>query len=236
MRSTSTEPRSIRSELVMLFAFAAVLLLFCGLGVLYWIVVRHAFEEDTAVLADKVAAIRADLDHPGGAELLNDELKAARAVGRTPYWVRVIDSSGSTIAESPGMSDRLAAGLFPNADRSRLVVEDRHLHRKFFSLVSTIVPIGGRPVTIQVAQDRSEDERFAKKFGALLAVVLVLGAAAAAVIAVTVAKRGLRPLERMAISLAHIGPTRLHERVPVTGWPRELQPLAAAFDELLDRL
>jgi two-component system heavy metal sensor histidine kinase CusS len=55
-------------------------------------------------------------------------------------------------------------------------------------------------------------------------------------IAITVAKRGLRPLETMTGSLMRVGPTRLHERVPPAEWPRELQPVAIAFDDMLDRL
>jgi two-component system heavy metal sensor histidine kinase CusS len=40
----------------------------------------------------------------------------------------------------------------------------------------------------------------------------------------------------MTQSLMRIGPKRLHERIPPEGWPRELRPLAVAFDEMLDRL
>src|SRR5437870_3806981 len=64
MSSRPAEPRSIASQLVLLFTLAAAFLLSCGLGALYWIVVQHAFEEDNEVLADKVAAVRADLSAP----------------------------------------------------------------------------------------------------------------------------------------------------------------------------
>src|SRR5436305_11851312 len=37
-------------------------------------------------------------------------------------------------------------------------------------------------------------------------------------------------------SLKRIGPKRLHQRIPPGAWPRELQPLATAFDEMLARL
>jgi two-component system heavy metal sensor histidine kinase CusS len=33
-----------------------------------------------------------------------------------------------------------------------------------------------------------------------------------------------------------VGPKQLHERVTAVGWPRELQPLAVAFDDMLERL
>ena len=105
-----------------------------------------------------------------------------------------------------------------------------------FSLVATLQEAGGQPLTIQVAQDRSADEQFTKEFAALLAIVMTFGVLASAAIASTVAKRGLRPLLEMAHSLNRIGPTHLNERVTPIGWPRELRPLAVAFDKMLARL
>jgi len=75
-----------------------------------------------------------------------------------------------------------------------------------------------------------------KQFAALLVAVLALGVAAAAIIAWSVTKRGLRPLGKMTHALKRAGPKQLHERVTTVGWPRELQPLAVAFDEMLARL
>jgi two-component system heavy metal sensor histidine kinase CusS len=57
-----------------------------------------------------------------------------------------------------------------------------------------------------------------------------------ATIAITVTKHGLRPLAEMTRSLERIGPAHLNERVTPASWPRELQPLAIAFDEMLKRL
>src|SRR5204863_10019333 len=102
MSSKPAEPRSIASQLVVLFTLAAAFLLCCGLGALYWIVVRHAFEEDNEVLADKVAAVRADLRTPGGVNVVTEELKNARAGERVTYWVRLHDSADRTPAETPG--------------------------------------------------------------------------------------------------------------------------------------
>ncbi|HEY2614577.1 MAG TPA: histidine kinase dimerization/phospho-acceptor domain-containing protein, partial [Chthoniobacterales bacterium] len=224
---------------MLLFTPAAALLLCCALGVLYWIVLRHAFEEDNAFLADKISALRADLTKGGGPEAVREELKALRAGERTSYWVRVLDSSGRTLAQTPGMDRLLPPEIFPRAriaaasDRGP---QDYRASNRLFSLVATNENSDGKSYTIQVAQDRSEDEHFMKEFGALLAIVLALGVLASGLIAITVAKRGLRPLGDMTRSLKRIGPNRLHERIPVAGWPKELQPLALAFDDLLDRL
>src|SRR5204862_2573013 len=63
-----------------------------------------------------------------------------------------------------------------------------------------------------------------------------VGILASTVIALTVTRKGLRPVREMTRSLKLIGPKRLHERIPPEGWPSELRPLAVAFDEMLDRL
>jgi two-component system, OmpR family, heavy metal sensor histidine kinase CusS len=239
MSSKSTEPRSIASQLVFLFALAAAFLLCCGLGVLYWIVVKHAYAEDRAVLGDKVLAIRTDLNSAGGPRILNQEFRTAQGGERAAYWVRVLDSTRRTVAETQGMDRLLPVELFSPKQSSpptELRPQDYQTGGRLFSLVSVVTEANGQPFTIQVAQDRTVDEQFEKQFGLLVAVVLVCGIGASAMIAITVTKRGLRPLGVMTRSLKRVGPHRLHERVQPAEWPRELQPVAVAFDDMLDRL
>ena len=232
-----TEPRSIASQLVILFALAAALLLFCGLGLLYWIVVRHAYEEDNEVLADQVFALRADLDRVGSAEGMKEELKVLRRGERVPYLVRILDPAGQVIAETPGMDRLLPRSSFPEiTSGADWRPKDIRAGNRLFSCLATSHALAGQSYTIQVAQDRSRDERFMRHFAALIAAVLAIGILAAAVIAINVTRRGLRPLVRMTEALQRVGPHRLDERLTPVGWPRELQPLAAGFDEMLDRL
>jgi two-component system heavy metal sensor histidine kinase CusS len=238
MSSRPAEPRSIASQLVLLFTLAAAFLLSCGLGALYWIVVRHAFEEDNEVLADKVAAVRADLSTAGGIQLVTEELKNVRGGERAAYWVRVLDSSNRTVAETPGMTALLPSTVFPASQQnlaSRSPIDFRTDDR-LFSLISSGTDTAAAPYLIQVAQDRTADDRFMKQFAALLAAVLALGVAASAIIAWTVTKRGLRPLDKMTRALKGVGPQQLHERMGTIGWPREVGPLAVAFDDMLTRL
>jgi two-component system heavy metal sensor histidine kinase CusS len=238
MSSKRTEPRSIAAQLVLLFTLTATLLLFCGLGVFYWIVVRHAFAEDNAVLADKISAVSADLNE-SGPQLFGEELKTRRPGDRAPYWIRVLDSDGHTVTETPGMERFLPRSVFPPAQKSTSSIGGSNDYRtgaKLFSLVAVNEKTRGQTYTIQVAQDRSSDEQLERRFGVLLGVMLAGSILASAIIAITVAKHGLRPLAEMTRSLERIGPTHLNERVAPAGWPRELQPLAIAFDEMLERL
>ncbi len=239
MSSKATEPRSIASQLVLLFTPAAAALLCCGLGVLYWIVVRHALAEDRAVLTDKVQAVQSDLRSANGPQLLSREFRVAQTGERTAYWVRVLDAGGRAVAESPGMNRHLPAKLFGLPQSSASVEMKPRTYQaagRLFSLVSVATEAHGQRYAVQVAQDRSVDEQFERQFGLLVAVVLVCSILASILIAITVAQRGLRPLGAMTRSLQRVGPNRLHERVPPEGWPRELQPVAVAYDDMLDRL
>ncbi len=238
MSSKRTEPRSIAAKLVLLFTLTATLLLSCGLGVFYWIVVRHAFAEDNAVLADKISGLSADF-RENGPGIFGEELRTHRAGERAPYWIRVLDSAGRTVTETPGMDRWISPDVFPPAQTSTSSIRNPKDYRagaKLFSLVAMNEKTGGQTYTIQVAQDRSSDEQLEKRFGILLGVVLAGSILASAIIAITVTKHGLRPLGEMTRSLERIGPAHLKERVAPAGWPRELQPLAIAFDDMLERL
>ena len=235
---TSTKPRSIASQLILFFTLATALLLASGLGTFYWLVVRHAFAEDNAVLADKISALSADLNE-NGARVLAGELTARREIQHPAYWIRILDSQGRTYAETPGMDRLLPPEIFPSSSKSPSAVQNLknyHTGAKLFSLVALHEESGGQAYTLQIAEDRSSDERVEREFALLFIIVLASSALASAFIAVIVTKRGLRPLTQMTRSIARLGPTHLKERVTPADWPRELRPLAIAFDDMLGRL
>jgi two-component system heavy metal sensor histidine kinase CusS len=149
----------------------------------------------------------------------------------------VIDPAGATVVQTAGMDALPGANFFPAAASEEIALpREYRTDGKLFALTTRHALSNGQLFTIQVAQDRSEDERFMKQFGALLVVALAAGVAVSAIIAVTVTRRGLRPLTDMAGAVQRISPTHLDQRVESARWPKELQPLAAAFDRMLERL
>jgi two-component system heavy metal sensor histidine kinase CusS len=239
MFSKRPRPRSIASQLIVLFTLAAAFLLASGLGVFYWLVVRHAFAEDNAILADKISALSADFN-ASGPGIFAEELKARHAGEHAVYWIRLLDPQGRTYAETPGMNQLLPQEVFPSAAQASTVIhrspKDYRTKDKLFSLVALNEESDGQNYTIQVAQDRSSDEQFERNFAVLFVILLSGSVLASTLIAITVTKRGLRPLGEMTQSLGRIGPTHLKERVTPAEWPRELQPLAIAFDGMVGRL
>jgi len=238
MRSNPAEPRAIATRLVLLFTLASALLLSCGLGVLYWIVVRHSSTEDNAVLADKVSALASEMHRIGSASALIDQVQTPRSGEPRILYTRILDASNHVVAESPKMDSLAPAGEFPPARELGVESKAKSYRRgvQIFYLLSTTTTVQGRTFTIQVAQDRSEDESFSEEFGLLFLVVLGAGVLASAFIAFSVTRRGLEPLGKLTRSLERIGPSQLHERIGPGNWPRELQPVAAAYDGMLARL
>ena len=222
----------------MFFSIASALLVACGLGVFYVIAVRHAFAEDNAILADKISALSADL-RESSPDVFAQELKSHRAGEHATYWIRMLDSQGRTYAETPGMDRLLPPEIFPLAQQSSVAVggrKDYHRGAKLFSLIASNEASGGQAYTVQLAQDRSSDERVEREFAVLFIIVLASSVLASAFIAIIVTKRGLRPLTQLTQLVARMGPTHPKERVAPGSWPRELQPLAIAFDDMLKRL
>jgi two-component system heavy metal sensor histidine kinase CusS len=151
----------------------------------------------------------------------------------------MLDSQGRTYAEAPGMDRLLPTQIFPSPQKSESTVVGLKNYRKgrqLFSLVALNADAGGQLYTVQVAQDRSSDERVERNFAVLFIILLAGSVLASALIAMTVTKRGLRPLREMTQSLGRIGPTHLKERLSPADWPGELKPLAIAFDDMLRRL
>ena len=105
---------SIALRLVLLFTVAAALLLLMAMAAAYWAVTQHVLHDNDRYITEKLAAIRADIAADSGPESLNRELKIIQAADKT-YAVRVLDSAGRVVAESPRMHETLPVEVFPTA-------------------------------------------------------------------------------------------------------------------------
>ena len=135
MTRRSAKPRSIAFQLIVLFTLSAALLMACGLGVFYSIVVRHALAEDNAVLTDKMVALSTDL-RENGPEAFARELRLHPAGEHTPYSIRMLDSQGRIVAETPGIDRLIPTQIFPTARALGEAVRNRHDYRTAAQLFS----------------------------------------------------------------------------------------------------
>jgi two-component system heavy metal sensor histidine kinase CusS len=232
------------------FSAASLLLLLATTAFPYWALSYNLDREDNESLIEKVKLIAEVLSRQTPAALsqtTDGELAHAVEPEFTePVFVRVIQSpGGEVVAESPGMSGLLPSKLFPPPAEYpwKLSVPpaflDKHLPKHHaMRLLAARTAIGGGQAgfLIQVGLDRTAEDRLLQTYRQGLAALLATGLAAAAVAGYAIARRGLRPVRRMAEAVAGIGSTTLHARLPAEKVPAELASLAAAFDAMLGRL
>ena len=240
--SGERRPWSLATRLAVYYTLSAAVLLVVAMSSLYLVVVHHINTADNLFLADTLRAVQADLADKRtiNSELLADEVPP----GTTDYFVRVLDwTSKQLIAEQPEIGDRLPSSMFPEPLSEDRVptegLEYKTPNGHWFLLMSASAVLDSnspKPVLVQVAQDRSDDKKFTKNFGELLAGVLTGGIVCSAAIAFWAAKRALRPLKEMATATARVQASQLHQRLGPGRWPSELTALAAGFDKMLARL
>lgn len=240
LETRATRGGSIALRFVLFFTVVAALLLLFLLGGAYWLVVQHFDHTNDRYITDKLAALGADiLADNAGPQSLDRELKIIRAADKS-YAVRVLDEAGRVVAESPNMRNSLAIEVFPKTlslpgERPRTVMHQT-ARGKDFALVTAPVAFGAHHYTVQLAQERTHDEKFARRFAGLLAAMIGCAVLTCSGIALLVTRRILRPLKTLGHSMERTGATRLQERVPLGSWPDELQPLAVGFNKMLARL
>jgi two-component system heavy metal sensor histidine kinase CusS len=108
-----------------------------------------------------------------------------------------------------------------------------------FLVASDFVPSPQTPTDrwrIEGALNVSADEDLLARYRFDIGGVLLVGLLVAATWAVIITRRGLQPLANITRATERIGAQQLQERIRTGAWPGELVSLAAAFDQMLDRL
>jgi two-component system heavy metal sensor histidine kinase CusS len=103
-------------------------------------------------------------------------------------------------------------------------------------MAGSITAGSGTPYTVAVAQNIQHHELFMDRFRSVLGIAIALAVLATASLGWIVTRWGLSPLREVTDTVAGISAERLTDRLPTTGLPAELKPLAAAFNAMLARL
>ncbi|HEV3445710.1 MAG TPA: heavy metal sensor histidine kinase [Gemmataceae bacterium] len=238
-------PWSLAARLTAWYAGSAFLLILGATGFLYWVLSTNLDREDDQFLADKVHLLRKLLrERPDGIKSIEREAEeewAARQYAQV--FVRILDTSGRSLLETPGMSKELTTEVFPQATaidaepgRAR---EIETASGKTFLLLAVQAHVGrSGPESrlIQLAFDRTYEEQLLAGYRRNLWLVLGIALVACALGGYHIARRGLRPVADITATARQVRATTLDARIEAARFPAELATLAATFNEMLDRL
>jgi len=233
-------PQSLRVRLVLAAAgsIVAALALF---GVATVVVVRDelhssldsALRQRAVQVAELAVSAPAVLSSPGALE---------SPVSGHQIVVEVLDARGRILARSLTLGasvlpeDRLArAALRSGATGFQNIELENHVFRMFAAPIALTGPAGGGAVL--VASDTTDITQTSNHLAVVVALIGVGVAVLAALVALALTRRGLRPLRRLALAAGEIERTAdASRRLPASGTADEIGQLTGVLNRMLASL
>ena len=236
------KPLSLTARISLLFAVAAALVLLTTGFFLAQVVETHFEEWDRHELNGKLELIQnlfRQASRQQDMDLLLQQLDDA-LVGHHGLAVAVADATGDIWSTTSG------------ADFPRTLLQDCHAQRagcatgtlqqwkqsgiSYRGVAVSMIAGNGRPYTVAVALNIEHHELFMNTFRSVLAIAIALAALATASLGWIATRWGLSPLRQVTDMVAGMSAERLADRLPASGLPVELRPLATDFNAMLARL
>jgi len=224
-------------------SFFGVFIIFSHL--LYLDLVVNIEREQISVIDDEIVGFQSILAvYHKDPRFLRDEILLEGSSKKNPkYFVRVQNEQGNLLVESPRMEKNFPSSSFPLPSELSAPytagVKLKDNSGKTFLLKTVWIDDASEEKNhykVQMAFDVTYQETVLTNYRQMMAISLVLGIMISALICIVVIRRGMRPIKKITETTQRISASRLHERVAASRWPKELTPLAIAFDDMLDRL
>jgi len=234
---------SIRTRLTLFYSLAAFILLTLLVFLLYWESIDILYRANYQFLADEVDTIQYILQNKS---LNHDEIKHEIIEASTKpensinhYYIRLINAAGNKIIESPGLSailplNKTITKLSDNANKT--------IYRWYFNkgtrYLITQAPIvleNNHPGIIQIALDVSYQHSVFNDHKIFIIAILA-SALCSLLLGFFITDKGIRSLYELTAAAEKITATSLHQRIDPKSWPKELETLGVAFNQMLDRI
>ena len=235
--------RTLAFRLTAIYAMAGMFLVFVATASLYLLLVTELEKSTSLFLQDKVHVISTMLrERPEDEDALREEVELESAARQYEhFYIRLLDQQNKPLLTTPGMAQALDLTELADltAGRHNLAVPMKGINGLAFRVTTAIAPVGQPPtrnVTVQIAIDVSQKERFLARFRLWAWVILVAMLAIFPFVGYEIARQGIRPVEEMAATARRITSSHLGERIVDEGYPFELESLARTFNKMLDGL
>ena len=242
---------SITQRLVVTYTLSAIAMLAITAVFLNWTLHSSLLKAERDYIDDRIRVYRAIIEHsPDFLYFVLQDIEWQGSFVKFPqYYSRLLNDKCHIIIETAHMNELIPPEIFPGscAKDDRAKDQDRaDKHAVYQSKngrtylleshwTKTVHP--SQPVAIQIAIDITAQEGIIQTNQRQMIAIIMMGIVFAVLFSVVVARRVLSPLNELAetakqitidkISMGATDPRR---------WPVELQSLAIAFNDMLDRL
>ena len=237
--TTSARRGSLAARLALWYALSAFFLILGATAYLYAALEKNLEREDDGTILDQIQILRLLLrEHPEDAAAIRQEVEVeSSARQHARLFIRILSPDGRVVAETTGMAERLPARAFPGVSERHRGVPLR-AGKESFRVMSAVAALGSpeRSRVIQVAFDRSEEDKLLAEFRGRILPLLAISLLLCVAVGYEIARRGLKPVARISETAGRIRSTTLGQRLPAGEFSAELDALARTFNDMLDRL
>jgi two-component system heavy metal sensor histidine kinase CusS len=240
--------RSLAARLTTWYAFTTFAFVLAATWSLYSTVIDHIGHTETEVVRDRLQTLQVVLNksaaHSASLAVIEEVEREWPGGPFALIYTRILDRKGDLLTETHGMSEHeLPASVFPPpVDLGH--IEDSEVVRYMPSgRVFALYAVGldsrdndAEGITAQVAVDATVHAAFLKSYRRQAAFALIFTLILATWFGYRIARRGLKPVERIGETLRRIHSSTLYERLDPSGLPVELSLLATTCNEMLDGL
>jgi len=230
---------SIVAELTGHYLLSAGIIISLSIFLLHWGITSNIRKQSIQYMRDEIAAVE-KLFNVGSIDVLQRKITLSHDREYAQVFFRILETDGKIFLESPEMGVLLPKLVFSQP----VPVEEPALHTfkrvrlkgKVYITESLWLHVMGAPKVVQIGLDVTNMENSLTEYRLVLLLVLFFGIFLSGVAGRYIATKGLRPVSAIASKCREISASKLGERIIPDNWPLELQDLAGALDEMLDRL
>lgn len=234
---------SLARRLTWMFALSAALLLTSFGGSTYWLLQREIHRNENRILDDIVSLLQTIFaTNRPFTDTLNRQIPADLEAFRfNRYQIRIARDDGQSIYQTqffPELTETQVDEVPSYQNRLGNGKEFRYGEQTFLILQTWAQLERDSPEKIQlwVALETTSYSSLLQTYRRFVVVIVALGVLLAALAAHFLAYQGLKPLRRMTSIIESLRAEQLGRRFGSEDWPRELLPLAAQFDRLLNEI
>src|SRR6266850_756806 len=243
LRRAMRRPWSLALRMGLYYGVCAFLIIFLTTTLLYYALRSQLQYADDLRLQSKLREVRPVLvNEPLDVAALEASVQL-EYVSRSmePVLIRVKDTEGKVIVETPEMSKALPVGSFKSWSTLGRTDEPYELKSShgwpFRALSAQIVSASGqRTFVVHIACDHLQEQGLLEHYRNHLRNVLGSAIFICGMVGYLLARRGMKPLADMGTTVSRIKASTLDVRLDLSDMPSELTTLALSFNDMLSRL